>query len=355
MLQLTRVDFRRVNAAIDFRVVFDHYGIESKGGGPQFSIKCPFHDDNRASCGCSNAKLAFQCFACKETGNALDFVTKMEGLDPGQPDEVNQGAHVALDIMGLSVEDFRYGSASASGTGKAKKRAAKPAGTGVKAKKPTTSKGKKTEKQEEPVAELSPAESNQPLEKPLSLITDHAFFAEHGIADEIVEAFGLGFCKVGVMRGRICIPLHDAAGNLIGYSGRWPSEEIPEGQVRYKLPKAEWGFRKSHMLFNLHRAIEKRKRHVVVVEGFWSAMRLDQLGLATVALMGTSIGDVQVGLLAEHGFTHATVIMDGDEQGQNAAGSVVEQISTRLYVRQLALPDGEKPDTMGSEWLERIS
>ena len=29
------------------------------------------------------------------------------------------------------------------------------------------------------------------------------------------------------MKGRICIPIHDEAGNLVAYAGRWAGEAVP--------------------------------------------------------------------------------------------------------------------------------
>jgi DNA primase len=64
------------------------------------------------------------------------------------------------------------------------------------------------------------------------------------------------------MAGRICIPVHDTGGQLVAYAGRWPGEDVPEDQERYKLPK---NFQKSRVLFNLHRV--RDAEHVVLVEG----------------------------------------------------------------------------------------
>ena len=50
------------------------------------------------------------------------------------------------------------------------------------------------------------------------------------------------------MAGRVCIPIHNTAGELVAYAGRWPGEP-PEGVERYLLPKK---FEKSRVLFNLN-------------------------------------------------------------------------------------------------------
>lgn len=46
----------------------------------------------------------------------------------------------------------------------------------------------------------------------------------------------MGFCSKGVMAGRIAFPLHDAEGNLVGYAGRWPGDDPPDGQPLWRYP-----------------------------------------------------------------------------------------------------------------------
>jgi hypothetical protein len=38
------------------------------------------------------------------------------------------------------------------------------------------------------------------------------------------------------MAGRICIPVHDADGNLVAYAGRYASDDVPRDVERYKVP-----------------------------------------------------------------------------------------------------------------------
>jgi len=61
----------------------------------------------------------------------------------------------------------------------------------------------------------------------------------------------------------------------MAYAGRYASEDIPDGTDRYRFPKR---FLKSLELYNLHRAVELRKRYLVIVEGYWSAIRLNEAG-----------------------------------------------------------------------------
>ena len=82
----------------------------------------------------------------------------------------------------------------------------------------------------------------------LSLDPAHPYLAERGLSLETVALFGLGFFagEKGTMLGRVCIPIHNAAGELVAYAGRWPGE-APDGTERWMLPP---GFHKALELFN---------------------------------------------------------------------------------------------------------
>ena len=77
--------------------------------------------------------------------------------------------------------------------------------------------------------------ANRPLTFELKLDPSHPWFAEVGLRPETVREFGIGFCAKGMMGGRVAFPIRNAAGELIGYAGRWPGDP-PEGQPLWKYP-----------------------------------------------------------------------------------------------------------------------
>ena len=147
------------------------------------------------------------------------------------------------------------------------------------------------------------------------------------------------------MKGRVCIPIHNVDGELMAYAGRWDGSEaeLPEGEEKYKFPK---GFHKSLELFNLHRV--KHCRHLIVVEGFFGAMRLHALRFPAVALMGSSLSDEQVALLHAHcpALRFMTVLLDGDEPGRKAGDTVAARLAQSWWTRIVHLADGFQPDTV---------
>lgn len=332
------VDFKTVREHLSFRDVLAHYGIDEHGKGDQIKIICPFHNDHTPSCGVNLEKQVYNCFACDAGGNALDFVAHMEGLDPNNTSELRKAALAAADTFGIDEALKRPTKVRTKAKSKTT-RSGKPA-------KANTKKAGKSKPSEKKAKDKSVKPSNQPLTFELKLDHKHPFIAERGFKKKLVKSFGIGFTNKGMMKERICFPIHNAKGELIAYSGRWASDELPEDVPRYLLPK---GFEKSKVLFNLHRVLEKGSETVVIVEGFWSVLRLHSEGIPCVSTFGDNVSEAQAKQLVEHGIKNVILIYDGDEGGRVGTQSSLPILAKRLFVRTVALEDGIKPDTMSEE------
>ena len=330
------VDFRTVREHLSFHDVLAHYGIDEHGSGDQIKIICPFHNDHKPSCGVNLEKQVYNCFACNAGGNALDFVAHMEGLDPANTSELRKAALTAASIFGIDQALER----PANGRAKAKTtRSAEP----VKAKAKKTRKSKPSEKT---AKDKSVKPSNQPLTFELKLDHKHPFIADRGFKKKLVKSFGIGFAYKGMMNERICFPIHNTKGELIAYSGRWASDDLPEDVPRYLLPK---GFEKSKVLYNLHRVLEQGSDTVVIVEGFWSVLRLHSEGIPCVSTFGDSVSEAQAELLVKHGIKNVILIYDRDEGGRIGTQSSLPILAEKLFVKTIALEDDVKPDTMSED------
>jgi DNA primase len=190
---------------------------------------------------------------------------------------------------------------------------------------------------------------NPPLTFSLKLEPGHPYLKERGLQPEIVAEFGLGYCNRGLMGGRICIPIHNERGELVAYAGRWPGEDMPDGQERYKLPPK---FQKSRVLFNLHRVAAGE--HLVLVEGYWSVCRLHALGIPVAALMGWSVSPEQIALLRGRGIRFVTLLLDGDDTGWRGRERVVPDLADAFFVSAPLLPGRVKPDTLVARALREL-
>ncbi len=289
------------------------------------------------------AKQIYNCFACDAGGNALDFVAHMEGLDPSNTSELRKAAFAAAEMFGITQALER----TSNGRGKAKSKTARSA-------KPVKAKAKKAEKSKpsESSAKDKPAgPSNKPLTFELKLDHKHGFIAARGFKKKLVKAFGIGFANKGMMKDRICFSINNAEGQLIAYSGRWANDFPPKDVPRYLLPK---GFEKSKVLYNLNRVLEKGSDCLVIVEGFWSVLRLHSAGIPCVSTFGDSVTEAQAELLVKHGIKSVILIFDGDEGGRVGTASSLPILAKHLFVKTVALEDGVKPDTMSEDILATL-
>lgn len=355
----TWVNFKEVRQKLDFDLVLSHFDLPA-GKGNDFKIPCPFHDDKKPSCSVNRKKNVFHCFSCGAKGNTLDFVTLMNGGDIGNTGDVREGALLALEILGDSPNGLAKKSKKLGAEKKKRKSRPKKSKKKKGSEKSSESDkgrfGNKTsytkEEKDEPVELI-------PLTFALKVNPSHAFLRERGITTEIAERHGIGYCNRGMMKGRICFPLKNATGELVGYSGRYVDTggDILEDMARYKLPK---GFPKQSVLFNYDRLLAQvnnglRQSHAVIVEGFWSAIKFDEAGIPAVACMGSSLSEPQITLLIEAGIKSATVIFDGDEAGRAGQAQALFDLSKRgLSLTAYHMADGLSPDALSEDQIRGI-
>lgn len=320
--------FKRLRAEVSMPEVLERYGVEIV----KLRTQCPLpgHQGERKNKPFSVKEdgRAFHCWSCGAKGNVIEFVRLMEGLDK------------ASDAGKKLAEWF-------------------PAnGTAVKSEKKPEVQQAQTPVQEKPGRNIPLAEKfrDKGWDGSLKLDPAHPYLASRGFSTELCESFGVGYCARGMMAGRIAFPIHNVAGELVGYAGRLTDDKAA---WRPKDAGAEWepprwqfpdGFHRSWELFNLHRA---ERPHVYVVESFWGVLSLARIGsTSAVALMGRSMSDEQVTLL--HSFERVTYLADPGGPGEEAG----REIGARLLhgpwrsVRVVFLP--KQPDELTPDELRSL-
>ena len=330
------VDFRAVKAAITMEQLLGHYNIldQFKRTGDSLNGPCPIHKgSNPTQFRVSTTKNLWNCFSdCEHGGNTLDFICKMEKCS------VHAAALKAiewfnLDPEAMSASDNKAEPAEPRKSTPAAKPAARPA-----------------------AASKAAPESNAP-NTPLKFRLDklertHPYLTEQrGLTPETILDFGIGYCAKGMMADRIAIPIHNVKGEVVAYAGRFvgePGEDTP----KYKLPP---GFRKSQELFNIDRAIKQpADMSLVIVEGFFDAMKLHQHGCyKVVALMGSTLSSAQEELIRQHtnSQSHVIVMLDENEAGKAGREDIACRLSKFCFVRvyQFSQPDMEPEHLMAED------
>ena len=309
-----QADFRRIKQRIPIDGVLARYGVKLRSVGPHTLCgPCPLPTHtSRQSQDSFSVNLSRQVWSCHSAscidarhgrlgGHVIDLVAIMEGC--------------ALRQAGIRLQDWFGGSVP----------------TWHPAPLP-------------PVAvDASAGQPNRPLGFALQGIdARHRYLTKRGISATTAQWFGVGmYHGAGFLAGRCVIPIRDEQSWLVAYAGRAVNEEKP----KYRFPA---GFRKSQVLFNLDRAIETGGPNVIVVEGFFDAMKVHQAGHpAVVALMGSAFSQRQSELLLSR-FASVTLMLDGDQPGRHAAEVMAKLLAPKVRVHQVELPTHVQPDQLSS-------
>ncbi len=133
----------------------------------------------------------FHCFACDAKGDVLTFVARLECLP------VREAA--AMVARNCSIPP------------------------GEKTSPPSGAPDHRVNSQDAKNTSggISEGEGgNKVLSFALKLDGTHPYLAGRGLSRETIETFGLGYCTRGILKGRICIPIHDEKGNLVAVNSR---------------------------------------------------------------------------------------------------------------------------------------
>jgi DNA primase len=316
------IGFNALKQSVSMAQVLARYGLLDglHRSGDDLSGACPIHSGhNRQQFRVSLSKNCWICFGdCHAGGSIVDFVSRKEQIG------IRDAALLIQDWFGLRVG---ANVPNANGT-------RLPAGISAAAPNP-------------------PNGNNLPLGFSLRpLDVKHPYLHARGLTPATITRFGLGYCSRGTLNGWIAIPIHNRAGKLVAYAGRWPGEP-PNGRPKYRLPK---GLSKSLELFNLHRVWERDSREaLVVVEGFFGCMMVWQAGYrCVVSLMGSMLSETQEELIVNAVGSGGKVILlfDEDGAGRKARAEASSRLGRTVKVKTVRFDiEGMQPDQLPPETL----
>ena len=207
------------------------------------------------------------------------------------------------------------------------------------------------------------------------------YFRSRGIRDDIIEKFNLGYAlqkrdalaqaaqkagyqaeflvKTGLCingekglhdryAGRVIFPWLNVSGRVVAFGGRLLDSRTKGVQQKYvNSPDSEIYHKERELygLFQAKKAIAKEDR-VYMVEGYTDVIAMHQCGLENVvANSGTALSTHQIRLLRR--FTqNITLLYDGDEAGIHAAMRGTDMLLAEgMNIKVLLLPDGDDPDS----------
>lgn len=334
----TWVDFAEVRRRVKIdEVLLKMYGLGDtlKRRGNRLVGPCPIHPgaDSPRAFHVDVEKGVYFCFSgCGgKGGNVIDLVSAIDRTTVRE---------AALKLQAA----FLNGGETSPPTGTQRSPNAAPPAPVPVAPDASTAATKPPAAEEE--GNAPSALPNPPLALRLSLAHDHPYIAQRGLSLDTATTFGLGYCRRGMLRGMVALPVANSEDEIVGYVGRRLKPQDIEAFGKYRFPK---NFRSDLLLFNLPRAVKNREeKSLIVVEGFFGAMMLHQLGFRNVvATMDCSLSETQALLLAAHA-SSVTLVFDGGTAGRAGTKAALELLSGKVRTRAIWLPDAAQPDTLPS-------
>lgn len=192
------------------------------------------------------------------------------------------------------------------------------------------------------------SESFRPFPHRLRLQADVDFLRKKGIRPETARRFDAGlYCNQGFLEGCIGVRLHDPKGSPLGYAGRRLDSQLAVRCGKWKFPPR---LPRNQLLFNFHRIRSRLPASTLVVtECAWSVMRLHQIDVPAVALLGLHLAEPQERLLRSA--SHIVLMLDGDPAGSKAAARLGRRIASFAQAAIASVPQGLDPDELTDQEL----
>lgn len=334
--------------------------VERKGN--TYWACCPFHHETQPSFSISADKQIFHCFGCKESGNAISFVKKMENV------EFIDALKMLAEQAGMEIPDFRSGGRGGGHTDK---------------------------KRRETLLNLmrdAARHYHENLSSPRAKIFND-YLRERELTQSMVRRFGIGASldfnemidylkskgytyeqmnaagiaekkdgrEYDVFAKRLIYPIIDNMNNVVAFGGRTLEKDVHF--AKYRNSSQTEIFDKSKVIYGVN-LLKKRKaaapvKYVIMAEGYMDVIALHKAGFDTaVASMGTALTTRQARQLKLYSDL-VYISYDGDTAGQKATLRGLDILrETGITVKVVRLPEGLDPDDVikryGAEGYQKL-
>ncbi|MFQ5427827.1 MAG: DNA primase [Thermodesulfobacteriota bacterium] len=313
--------------------------VPLKKRGANWLGLCPFHSEKTPSFSVNEDKKIFHCFGCHETGSAITFLMKKDGM--AFPEAVRELAR----RCGVTIQEE------------------KGASDGIK-----DSLYKVNRSAKDYFAQMLFSREGESARK---------YLKQRGFTDkELILKFGVGYApggwsgliryleragytaglaeKAGLVskgdkgsydrfRERLIFPITDIRDRVIGFGGRALGERGP----KYLNSPETVLFKKGETLFGLFQAgpAIKEQGFAIVVEGYFDLLAMVAAGFTnTVATLGTALTKAHIRILRGHA-RNVYTLFDADEAGVKASLKSMELfIEEDIRCRVVTIKGAKDPD-----------
>jgi DNA primase len=329
--------------------------VELKQRGANFVGLCPFHSEKSPSFNVRRDRQFFHCFGCQESGDAVTFLMRVEGLTfPQAARALAERAGVELKEVDDLEETERRRERQVTERLCAVTEAAAAFYVEQLWQQSLDSPARR-ELETRCVSEET-AQQFRLGYAPAGwdALTTYLAQKEHSLGD--AETLGLiarrrtGTGYYDRFRHRLMFPVTDLHGRVIAFSGRLlaSADTRPTEEPKYVNSPESSIYKKGALLFGLHQARVEIRRNgwAILCEGNFDLVALHQAGFRNaVAPLGTAFTDTQSRLLRRFA-QRVTLMFDADTAGRKAVTAAVPLLRTsELGARVVALPPGADPDS----------
>jgi len=313
--------------------------------GSSFRGPCPFHREKTPSFFVHPGKGIFKCFACGESGGAIQFVMKINGLDFPEAVELLANQHgITVKYEGRSNApsiDPGIFRALEIATGLFERALHDPSNPGaVKALAYLSKRGISTDTMR--LFRIGYSGGFNLL----------SALSKEGISPETAEKAGLMYKRSGWtprFEDRVMFPVLNSKDQTCGFGAR-----IVVSGTGPKYTNSQDGpaYRKGNLLYGLKHAAQgiSSEKRVLVVEGYMDLLGLWEKGVRNaVATCGTALTEQHARILRRLS-DNVVLFFDGDSAGIKSAvrsGGVL--YAAGISPHALIPPDGKDPDDWAKE------
>ena len=338
------MDFaEQVKSSVDIVKTIEHYvRLKKAGASPRYTGLCPFHTEKTPSFSVHSTHQFYKCFGCGASGDVFKFVMEIERVS------FFEALKLLAERNGIAMPKREYADAEAKLRGALQEMHEIAArvfqsnlngSAGAQARQYLAGRNVTAEQAAEFGLGLSDPSGHQLVRQ-----------FESRFAPEQLEKSGLvlkrqeGSGYFDRFRGRLMFPIHNESGKIIGFGGR---ALRPGDEPKYLNSPETALYRKSYVLYNLHRAKNavRTSNYSVLVEGYMDVIGVYSGGVHNVvASCGTSLTNTQVRALKGHS-ENIVVNFDPDTAGAKAAEKSIQMLLDEgLRVRVLELGGDLDPD-----------
>ena len=302
----------------------------NKISGLKSTARCPFHTEKTPSLSIDDEKNMFYCFGCKEGGDPIKFITKIENLSFIEACRllcswygitISSQQKDDIHFMGDIIEYYKNN-------------------LYIKSEALNYLKSRNLKEITIKKYELGWMESVEEFFK---------FCSDKKISSKNLEAIGIKKILF-LLQNRIIFPIYSGR-MLVGLGGRYISSSGNKNQPKY-INTAETNFFKKKEILYGYNLLDRKQNYVLLVEGYFDVLICNQSGLSAVAPLGTAFSIDHLKKIWED-FEEIIVCFDGDNAGRKAASKLsieaIPEIRPGKILSFMDLPDGEDPASFFSQ------